>query len=227
MCWVAPQFVAKIWKDGQLMLKHFIKPYFQFFGFKNPFVQRLLREMVANVSGYAEQNLLSSNFCTEAPKTDDITCRSNASKSRDLLPYLERPKVTGKRSRRCEVMNTMSSCKPDQKRFRPQDLSYVAEASHPIEENQRTHGIGNVLPSLEEHCQKPSVLHPSLDLIPGQEEKGHIAENDLPLDYVDNSKQLRSTVSAEETTLLTDSRATDLAGNLPNKEKSVSTYPVL
>ncbi|KAE8648790.1 hypothetical protein Csa_007889 [Cucumis sativus] len=38
----------------------------EFFGFKNPFIQRLLRELVANVSGTAELGVLPSNICNKA-----------------------------------------------------------------------------------------------------------------------------------------------------------------
>ncbi|GMJ09580.1 hypothetical protein HRI_004627200 [Hibiscus trionum] len=43
----------------------------EFFGFKNPFVQRLLQELVANVNGTAERSLLSSSFCNGTSRTEN------------------------------------------------------------------------------------------------------------------------------------------------------------
>lgn len=197
----------------------------EFFGFKNSFVQRLLREMVANVSVTVEQNLLSSQFCKEGPKADHISSRSDAHKQHDLLP-LDRSQITGKRSRKRET-NTKSSSNANLKRSRSHELANVAEASNVIEENQRIHSAGSLLPSFKGksgHCEQPLDLPPSVNLIPVQEETSHISENDLPLDSADISNNRRSIVPSEEAVLVVGSRicsTTSLAGNLLTEEKSL------
>ncbi|KAL2546613.1 DNA binding [Forsythia ovata] len=49
----------------------------EFFGFKNAFVQRLLRELVANAGGSAEQSSSPSNFRIEASDTVQQSTESN------------------------------------------------------------------------------------------------------------------------------------------------------
>ncbi|PON97232.1 Guanine nucleotide-binding protein, beta subunit [Trema orientale] len=197
----------------------------EFFGFKNPFVQRLLREMVANVSGTAEQNLLCSSFCKEAPKVHHISDCSDACKDQDLMPYLASSHITRKRSKRCEITSTKSSSKVNLKRSRCQDLTKVAEALDQVDENQRIHDIGNPLPSFKDDssdCKQPPVLPPSMNSMPVHEEKSHISENDLTSRSVDIYNHLQSVVPTEEKMMLIGSRnctSTGLTGTLPNKEK--------
>ncbi|XP_048134764.1 uncharacterized protein LOC115752852 isoform X2 [Rhodamnia argentea] len=81
----------------------------EFFGFKDPLVQRLLRELVANVDGIAEPNLLSSSFCGGPSLTEQVLrCPSSCSYP-DLLACLVEPRITRKRSRRPENKGTRSS----------------------------------------------------------------------------------------------------------------------
>lgn len=201
--------------------------YWQFFGFKNSFVQRLLREMVANVSVTIEQNLSSSRFCKEGTKADHISSRPDAHKQHDLLP-LDRSQITGKRSRKRQT-NTKSSSNANLKRSRSHELANVVEASNVIEEKQRIHSAGSLLPSFKGksgHCEQPLDLPPSANLIPAQEETSHISENDLPLDSANISNNHRSIVPSEEAVLVVGSRicsTTSLAGNLLTEEKPVST----
>ncbi|XP_062111488.1 uncharacterized protein LOC133822987 isoform X2 [Humulus lupulus] len=185
----------------------------EFFGFKNPFVQRLLREMVANVSGTAEQNLLSSSSCTEAPKEDLISHGSDACN----LPYLASSHITGKRSRRREITSIKSSSKVNRKRSRPEDLKNVAEAIDPVEENKES-----------ANCKHPPVLSPSMNSIAFQEEKSHVSENDLQSNSLDISSHVKSLVPAEETMLLITSgncTSTGLTGTVPNKENILDRLP--
>lgn len=200
----------------------------QFFGFKNPFVQRLLREMMANVSGTAEQNLLSSTFCKGAPKVDHNSYRPAQCKDQDLLPYLASSHVTGKRSRRREITSTKSSSKANLKRSRPQDPTYVAETLDPEGEIHGIRDNGNPLTSLNEefaNSKQPPVSPPYMNTIPVQEEKSHISENDLPSNSADISNRIRSIVPAEETIILIGSRnctSNNLTGTFPDNEKPVS-----
>ncbi|KAK4430102.1 hypothetical protein Salat_1310900 [Sesamum alatum] len=78
----------------------------EFFGFKNTFVQRLMRELVANVGGTAEQSLLPSNFSSGACESiHQLQCKASGPDP-DLLKYLARPHVTGKRTKRDQVVNS-------------------------------------------------------------------------------------------------------------------------
>lgn len=70
----------------------------QLFGFRNPFVQRLLRELVANVNGAAERNLLFPNSNSRASKLDHEIQIQDAHTYPDLLLYLKKQQSTRKRS---------------------------------------------------------------------------------------------------------------------------------
>ncbi|XP_056164466.1 uncharacterized protein LOC115670869 isoform X4 [Syzygium oleosum] len=74
----------------------------EFFGFKDPLVQRLLRELVANVDGIAEPNLLSSSFCSGPSQTEQVLRCPNSCSYPNLLARLVEPRTTRKRSRRPE-----------------------------------------------------------------------------------------------------------------------------
>ncbi|KAG6573966.1 hypothetical protein SDJN03_27853, partial [Cucurbita argyrosperma subsp. sororia] len=72
----------------------------EFFGLKNPFVQRLLRELVANVSGTAE--LDPSNLCSKASGSAETTVEQHCvdeCKTAKLVSSHERSKSARKRSR--------------------------------------------------------------------------------------------------------------------------------
>ncbi|KAL8120980.1 uncharacterized protein LOC141724995 isoform X2 [Apium graveolens] len=71
----------------------------EFFGFKNQFVLRLFRELVANVNRKAA----SSSSCEEDLETKHQTRCTEPCRQPDLVQYLEKPQVTGKRSRKCGV----------------------------------------------------------------------------------------------------------------------------
>ncbi|XP_073108053.1 uncharacterized protein [Elaeis guineensis] len=72
------------------------------FGFRNPFVQRLLREVVANVNGAAERNLLSPISNNRASKFDHAIQIQDGHTYPDLLLYLEKQRSTRKRSTKCK-----------------------------------------------------------------------------------------------------------------------------
>ncbi|XP_055809882.1 uncharacterized protein LOC129880068 isoform X2 [Solanum dulcamara] len=96
----------------------------EFFGFKNTFVQRLLRELVANISGTPEQNFSSSlslrNDTYEAvnqtehmvPKTDP-----------NMLTHMENPQSAGKRNRKGRTNNIKSAANTSLKKPRRQALN--------------------------------------------------------------------------------------------------------
>ncbi|XVF85783.1 hypothetical protein PTKIN_Ptkin17bG0145400 [Pterospermum kingtungense] len=136
----------------------------EFFGFKNPFVQRLLRELMANVNGTAERSLLSSSFCNGASRIEHENRSSNICSAPDLLPYLAKSQIRKKRSTRCEIMQSKLVNGPGLKRPRSKDLTYDAKDSNSVQGNQvkPKHGlsIANTA-SEEEHDQFPgaSAVH--------------------------------------------------------------------
>ncbi|XP_042501925.1 uncharacterized protein LOC122079475 isoform X2 [Macadamia integrifolia] len=110
----------------------------QLFGFRNPFVQRLLRELVANINGTAEQSLPFASFFNDASAREHETRFPDSFTCPDLLPYLEKPLITGKRSRK-HKMTTINASAARVKRFRPQHLSNGSEAATTKHEIQRLH----------------------------------------------------------------------------------------
>ncbi|XP_048319035.1 uncharacterized protein LOC107429040 isoform X1 [Ziziphus jujuba] len=201
----------------------------EFFGFKNPFVQRLLRELVANVNGTAERNLCSlSNLDSKAD--NDSRCPDTCTYP-DLLPYLVRPHTTGKRSRRREIINEKSVSGENIKKPRPQDLTCVAKASNSIR-NLRNHTVANssltVLNKDSGIGMHPASLPLSVDLIPVQEEKSHVSEDGLQLKSVDMSNHLRElTAPPQEARMhmgLENCKSTGVASSSPMEEKTPHSF---
>ncbi|KAF8399648.1 hypothetical protein HHK36_015517 [Tetracentron sinense] len=108
----------------------------ELFGFRNPFVQRLLRELVVNVNGMAEWSLLSSSFCNGASGLENETRCPDSCTYPDLLLYLAKPQTTGKRSRKHQITTINAVDKAGLKKLRPQHLSNDTEASIPRQRNQ-------------------------------------------------------------------------------------------
>lgn len=104
----------------------------EFFGFKNSFVQRLLRELVADINGAAERNLLSSSFCNGASSSKHDNQNSGACAYPDFQPYLQRAPVTKKRSRKNEVTNRKPVGRSGFKKPRPaNEMNHKRECSAP------------------------------------------------------------------------------------------------
>ncbi|KAH9707932.1 FYR C-terminal domain-containing protein [Citrus sinensis] len=104
----------------------------EFFGFKNSFVQRLLRELVADINGEAERNLLSSSFCNGASSSKHDNQNSGACADPDFQPYLQRAPVTKKRSRKNEVTNRKPVGRSGFKKPRPaNEMNHKRECSAP------------------------------------------------------------------------------------------------
>ncbi|KAG5385473.1 hypothetical protein IGI04_036943 [Brassica rapa subsp. trilocularis] len=88
----------------------------EFFGFKNPLVQRLLRELVNNSHGMVES--YSSNRVSQIQVDDErLAKRENP----DLLCYLDMPVARKKRSRKAEIGHQNSVVKEGNKKTRFQD----------------------------------------------------------------------------------------------------------
>ncbi|XP_040373477.1 uncharacterized protein LOC112196523 isoform X6 [Rosa chinensis] len=151
----------------------------EFFGFKNPFVQRLLRELAADVNGAAEQSLLPSSSSNGASRTD-IDNRSP-----EAYSDLGRPQITGKRSRKRESGNAKSSSRTGINKTTTEDLVSISEALSPIKGSKRHCNNGNPMPSLNEEHDIPAVLPPLVHLVPVHQEESEISAKDhLPLDSV-------------------------------------------
>ncbi|XP_048232822.1 uncharacterized protein LOC8264610 isoform X2 [Ricinus communis] len=153
----------------------------EFFGFRNPLVQRLLRELVANVNGIAEQSLLASIFCNGASNIEPSNQYQDPSTSSDLLSHLARSHVTGKRSKRCELINPKPSRIDGLKRLCAGDSSH---GSH----KQRTSLPSSTFSFNEMHdsCMLPGAVPAGLQLnsATGKENAQSSAKDDLLLESV-------------------------------------------
>ncbi|XP_050129574.1 uncharacterized protein LOC126606259 isoform X1 [Malus sylvestris] len=181
----------------------------EFFGFKNPFVQRLLREMAANVNGTAERSLLPLSFCNRASGTDVDN------HSPEPCSFMASPRITGKRSRRRELVNSKSFSSASIKRSRPEYLASVAEAS---KGKKRYHNNGKNAVNEDDICKYQKVLPP---LPAHQEESEFSAKDSLPLDSAGVSNHLRKDADHEDTRLFTSSgncKSTGVASNLSANE---------
>ncbi|CAI9756151.1 unnamed protein product [Fraxinus pennsylvanica] len=117
----------------------------EFFGFKNAFVQRLLRELVANDGGTAGQSSSTSNSRIEASDTvHEIQC-TEPRKHPDLLPNSEKPRVTGKGSSKGKNIKVKPLIEANFEQHQPQNCMQNAEASNTRQRDQRNHDNDNPL----------------------------------------------------------------------------------
>ncbi|KAK8604295.1 hypothetical protein V6N13_099242 [Hibiscus sabdariffa] len=159
----------------------------EFFGFKNPFVQRFLRELVANVNGTAERSLLSSSFCNGTSRTENDNRSSTICTAPGLLPYLARPQIRKKRSTRCEIIQSKLADRPGLKRPRSKDPSYGAKGSNLVKDNQvkdenefsETH---NASKDENDKIIEASAVHSKSE---GKDVKNSPAKDGFPLNSVD------------------------------------------
>lgn len=110
----------------------------ELFGFKNSYVQRLLRELAANLNGMAERSLLSSSFCNGASSTENTTGCTKACTYPDLLAYLATPQIKGKRSVKPKTTRKKSDRVTGVKKLRSEEDSYEGKALKSQEVNQKT-----------------------------------------------------------------------------------------
>lgn len=198
----------------------------QLFGFKNPFVQRLLWELVADLNGKAEQSL---NISNEISKIEHDDCSQNVGTYSDLLLCLGRPHVTGKRSRRCENKNVKLHGETFLKRSRPQESTCSSIAS-----NIKTKSINlgspithDVLEESEAH-NHTSALAPMHIMSSVRESASCFSlKNGLPLNHIDiYDYQKGRDLHAERTSGVVDSTngiATEIADSISKEEEHVST----
>jgi len=107
----------------------------QLFGFRNPFVQRLLRELVANVSGVAERSSAAPIFYNRASKLDHESIEGSHGYP-DLLPLLEKQQNTGKRSMKNRSSSENLTKEARIKRTRSQVLLHNSKCSSSYQEGQ-------------------------------------------------------------------------------------------
>ncbi|KAG2702527.1 hypothetical protein I3760_06G093900 [Carya illinoinensis] len=202
----------------------------EFFGFKNPLVQRLLRELVANVNGRAEQ---SSHFCNSTSKTEDDSRLSDECTYPDLLPYLKIPNK-GKRTRKHETLITKSVGMARLKRSRPQDLICDSDAPALGQGNQKNDNLGCFMPPSSPEKEygvhkHPGALALSPHLISGTiEEMSHFSVKEGPLlNSVDLSKMKEAVPTQEEREPdnSENCKSAGVANNLPEGEEPLCRFP--
>ncbi|XP_069153942.1 uncharacterized protein [Solanum lycopersicum] len=112
----------------------------EFFGFKNTFVQRLLRELVANTRGTPEQNFLSSislrNETSEAVNQTELTVSKT---DPSLLTHTEKPQSTGKRNMKGRTNNIKSTANTSLKKPRRQNKSSDIKGLNPVQQEYGDH----------------------------------------------------------------------------------------
>ncbi|KAL6983308.1 hypothetical protein U1Q18_016697 [Sarracenia purpurea var. burkii] len=108
----------------------------QFFGFKNPFVQRLLRELVANVGGIAERSLLSSTSLNGDLETEHHSQCKESGNNPDLLSCFARPQIKGKRNRKEKTLNSNLVSGACLKKLRPKDEMHKIDTTGPRQGTQ-------------------------------------------------------------------------------------------
>ncbi|KAK3027272.1 hypothetical protein RJ639_041218, partial [Escallonia herrerae] len=213
----------------------------EFFGFKNPFVQRLLRELVANVSGTAESSLLSSDLCNGASGTKQHTqsmesCREFCTDA-DLLPQLGKPHFTGNRTRTNRITEMKSKSEASIKKLRSRDWKENADSSNPRKRSQKSHNSRNSSISSfsnEKHDSRNSsaVLpaSPNLETLIEEEKKLFSAKDGPPAISFDYSEHLKEEcLLPKDTEKLLSSEnfaATEESGKLSkDKEYALLDYP--
>ncbi|KAL3336573.1 hypothetical protein AABB24_029297 [Solanum stoloniferum] len=112
----------------------------EFFGFKNTFVQRLLRELVANTRGTPEQNFLSSislrNETSEAVNQNELTVSKT---DPNLLTHIEKPQSAGKRNMKGRTNNIKSAANTSLKKPRRQNKNSDIKALNPGQQEYGDH----------------------------------------------------------------------------------------
>lgn len=150
----------------------------QLFGFKNQFVQRLLRELVADINGVAERNMVSSNVSDRVTRTEPDDCCSNVGSYPDLLLWLGKPRVTRKRSR-CELKNKklIVKARPQSPEFtcsRPSNVnndkslgqgSYATHYGSDVQEVQNQIGVPAPLQRISSICESSHCISSKNELI--------------------------------------------------------------
>lgn len=173
----------------------------QFFGFKNTFVQRLLRELVANVGGTAEQSFLPSSVSSE--------CKSS-SPDPDLLTYLVKSHVQGKRMRNDKVVANKRLNRTHVNQHQQNNCTKNASSSNSKQRDQPNCGSGGS--STFAAANEASGYSYSPGLL-GPENSATIVMNHKCLPIAERSKLYSLDVSSE----------LKLGSSLSHEERGVTT----
>ncbi|KAK6157819.1 hypothetical protein DH2020_012067 [Rehmannia glutinosa] len=166
----------------------------EFFGFKNTFVQRLLRELVANVGGTAEQSLSSSNISNGV--CDTVQLQHKPSGPDPNLTYLVKSHVKGKRSKIEKVVNSKRLHGTNFKQHQQEKCIKNASSSCSKQRLQSRCGRDpSTLAAANEasgfYCSPRILGSENLAAIMENENCPQIAERGVQLDSVDISDHLK------------------------------------
>ncbi|CAA0828770.1 DNA binding [Striga hermonthica] len=166
----------------------------EFFGFKNTFVQRLLRELVANVGGTAEEGLSPSSFPSGISETvNHLQCKPSNPNS-NLLSDMAMPQVKGKRTKIAKAVNSKglsgTNFKHHQQEKHTNDLcSSNYKQSHQCGRDPPTSGATNEASDIN---GGPAVIRLEKSAVIIEDEKcPTIAERGMQMDSVDIVDDLR------------------------------------
>ncbi|XP_019422414.1 PREDICTED: uncharacterized protein LOC109332026 [Lupinus angustifolius] len=173
---------TKIWHGKRLSSK---MDGLEFFGFKNPFIQRLLRELVADINGIAERSLVSSNFGDGMSRAEHDNCAIDLGTHPDLLLCLERPHITGKRSRH-EIKSKSSyrEVRPHSQELTCRRASNVKNDKNLGQGSSTTHSGSDEEIGLRNHIGVSSslqVISPASESNTGISSKNGLLLNPMPL----------------------------------------------
>ncbi|CAK9142437.1 unnamed protein product [Ilex paraguariensis] len=196
----------------------------EFFGFKNPFVRRLLRDLVANVSRTSEKSSLSPGICSGASTPKPCPPCTESYQYPDLLPYLEKPHFTGKRSRKS--INVQSCSLTPLKRLRPPGQMHKADATNIGQGIQNDRNSSTFSTTKKEHgdCDGPGVLPGSINLetVVDEVNSSFVAEEGTHLDSFGSrdDPEVAILLPQEDSKLISSTTAEE-AKNLSKDEKLV------
>lgn len=163
----------------------------QLFGFKNSFVQKLLRELVTDLNGIAEQRL---SLCNDTSILELDDSRQNVCRHPDLISCLGRPQVKGKTSKRCGSKNVKLH---GGKKARPEELtgSSVTSIKRQVSEENKAQNTGvsasmHITPSVGKspNCFSPKMNFSSSQII-SDDQEGRIVHEEIS-GFVDSKNSL-------------------------------------
>ncbi|KAK7346135.1 hypothetical protein VNO80_20650 [Phaseolus coccineus] len=209
----------KIWHGKRLSSK---MDGLEFFGFKNQSIQRLLRELVTNVNEIAERSLVSPNIREGVARTNNDNCCPNLGAYPDLLHYLGKQHVTGKRSR-CELKNKKLNVQA-----RPQSPEFICSGPSNVK-NEKSHGqgssttlYGSEVHEVQNHIGVPAPLQRAPSVCKSKNcisSKNEFLLN--PLEISDNKVGAMPSKGSAGFLFSQSCRAKELAENLSTEEPSL------
>lgn len=201
----------------------------QLFGFKNAFVQRLLRELVANVGGGdVEQNLLPSSVCNKTSKKGDPIPENDLSTCPDLLSDLKKPGVTRKRSRKEKLFSVNSKNVAGFGKAHAQNQGKFADASNIRQGYQEDHS-STYSATISNSRQNESDNN--AEVLQRSEKLGHENKDDNLLVSAENGLNVSSLDAYDHLKVEVTSRRNlsvlEEGGNLPKDKEIVSMFTLI